>query len=45
MDETVLRRAQEHHKGEARLIQSTKEAAAELQLLFETDGRLNPGAK
>ncbi len=41
-DEAALRAAHAIYKDEERLIQTTKEAAAELQALFETDASLRP---
>jgi glutathione-regulated potassium-efflux system ancillary protein KefC/glutathione-regulated potassium-efflux system protein KefB len=45
IDEAALRRQHELKGDEAKLVQSTKEVTAELQALFESDGRLNPGAR
>ena len=45
LDEATLRRQHAVQHDEARLIQTNKEAVAELQQLFESDGRLNAGAR
>jgi glutathione-regulated potassium-efflux system ancillary protein KefC/glutathione-regulated potassium-efflux system protein KefB len=45
LDEAALRKQHELKGDEAKLVQSTKEVMAELQALFESDSRLNPGAR
>ena len=45
LDEVTLRRQHAVQHDEAKLIQTNKEAVAELQQLFESDGRLTVGAE
>lgn len=42
-DEAALQAAHAVYKDEAKLIQTAKEAAAELRTIFEADPKLNPG--